>query len=112
MALSRSTNNPESSTRNFTAAVLDLVAQIPTGRVMSYGAVAATLGSRAARQVGKIMAHHGASVPWWRVVRADGHPPDSHAHAAHAHYLKEGTPLVASSRGAGYRVNMKLAAMR
>jgi len=61
----------------FAEAVLDLVAQIPPGRVMSYGGIAAELGSRASRQVGKVMAYSGHEVPWWRVVHADGRPPDA-----------------------------------
>ncbi len=103
------------SERDFVSDVLDLVAQIPPGMVMSYGAVAAALGSRAPRQVGKIMAHYGSTtvdgmpVPWWRVVRADGRPPESHAEAALAHYLDEETPLMSRAHDGPVRVNMKLA---
>ena len=46
----------------------------PPGPAMTYGDVAAALGSRAARAVGAVMAHYGSDVPWWRVVRACGHP--------------------------------------
>lgn len=50
-----------------------LVAQIPYGRVMTYGQLAAMAGSpRAARIVGGI-AHWGdPSLPWQRVVKKDG----------------------------------------
>jgi alkylated DNA nucleotide flippase Atl1 len=34
---------------DFVGGVLDVVASIPAGRVMSYGQVAATIGSRSAR---------------------------------------------------------------
>ena len=39
------------------------------------------------------MASHGAGMPWWRVVRADGSLPPSHQDEARQSYLEEGTPL-------------------
>jgi len=53
--------------------VYELVAEIPRGRVMTYGQIAALAGSpRAARIVGGI-AHYGdLSLPWQRVVKKDG----------------------------------------
>ena len=50
-----------------------LVAQIPKGRVMTYGQIAALCGNaRAARIVGGI-AHFGdPALPWQRVVKKDG----------------------------------------
>lgn len=92
---------------SFTEAVLDLVAQIPPGQVMSYGSIAAALGSRAPRRVGKVMAHGGADVPWWRVVHSDGRPVDGHEEVALGHYRAEGTPLRHGETG--YRVAMRLA---
>ncbi len=58
---------------NFRERVLDLVSQIPEGRVMTYGQIAAMCGSpRAARIVGGI-AHRGPTeLPWQRVVKKDG----------------------------------------
>lgn len=94
----------------FAEAVLDLVAQIPPGSVMSYGGIAAELGSRAARQVGKVMAHSGHTVPWWRVVHSDGRPADGHEDSALEHYRAEGTPL--RHRAADYRVAMRDAVWR
>jgi alkylated DNA nucleotide flippase Atl1 len=80
---------------------------------MTYGDVAASLGSRAARMVGQVMAYYGSSVPWWRVVRASGHPPSGHEHIALEHYRAEGTPLVGGLRADGtrtaYRVDLPLA---
>jgi alkylated DNA nucleotide flippase Atl1 len=73
--------------------VLRLVETIPPGRVMSYGAIAAWVGQGGPRQVGHVMATYGGSVPWWRVVRADGTLPDSHKTHARQCYLEEGTPL-------------------
>lgn len=53
--------------------VCELVAQIPKGRVMTYGQIAALCGKpRAARIVGGI-AHYGDQhLPWQRVVKKDG----------------------------------------
>jgi methylated-DNA-protein-cysteine methyltransferase related protein len=53
--------------------VYDLVAQIPRGRVMTYGQVAALCGAAwAAWEVGQI-AHTGPSdLPWQRVVNKQG----------------------------------------
>ena len=77
----------------FAERVLDLVAQIPSGRVLTYGQVAGHLGSGAARAVGTVMARYGGGVPWHRVIRADGRPPIGHEHEALARYRQEGTPL-------------------
>ncbi|MCP2030096.1 alkylated DNA nucleotide flippase Atl1 [Okibacterium sp. HSC-33S16] len=87
----------------FVAIVLDIVESIPRGRVMSYGQIAATFGSRSARGVGRVMSQHGSDLPWWRVVRAGGLPPQCHDDEARAHYDAEGTPLVTRADG-GYRI--------
>ncbi|GAA4159923.1 hypothetical protein GCM10022286_15170 [Gryllotalpicola daejeonensis] len=94
----------------FTEAVLDIVAQIPPGLVLSYGAIAAELGSRASRQVGKVMRNYGHEVTWWRVVHSDGRPPDGHEDDALEHYRAEGTPL--REGAAGYRLAMREALWR
>ena len=60
---------------DYTDAVLEVVALIPPGRVMTYGDVAWTFGRPGARAVGMVMRYHGSSVAWWRVIRAGGHPP-------------------------------------
>ena len=92
----------------FVERVLAVVEGIPPGQVMTYGDVAAALGSRAARMVGQIMAYYGSTVPWWRVVRASGHPPVDHAHLALQHYRAEGTPLLGGG-AAAYRVDLSRA---
>lgn len=58
---------------DFRQRVEDLVRQIPRGRVMTYGQLAALCGNaRAARIVGGI-AHFGdPSLPWQRVVNKQG----------------------------------------
>lgn len=77
--------------------VLQCVETVPRGRVTTYGAVAEVVGAVAGgggpRLVGSVMAGHGAPVPWWRVVRADGSLPLSHQGEARQCYLAEGTPL-------------------
>jgi alkylated DNA nucleotide flippase Atl1 len=78
---------------DFVDAVLEIVDSIPPGHVMTYGDVAAALGSRGARMVGQIMARYGDRVPWWRVVRAGGLPPVEHERAALERYRAEATPL-------------------
>jgi methylated-DNA-protein-cysteine methyltransferase-like protein len=75
--------------REFRDRVFALVAQIPKGKVMTYGQIAALCGSpRAARIVGGI-AHFGVpDLPWQRVVMKDGslasgYPGGVHGHKAH-----------------------------
>ena len=49
------------------------MAQIPRGRVVSYGQIARLLGSpRAARQVGWAMRQCPEELPWQRVIMSDG----------------------------------------
>jgi alkylated DNA nucleotide flippase Atl1 len=89
----------------FVGDVLEVVDSIPPGHVLSYGDVAALLGSRAARAVGSVMRRYGHAHPWWRVVRAGGLPPTGHETRAREHYEAEGTPLRAISRQPGYAVD-------
>lgn len=57
----------------FAQQVLDVVTSIEEGDVMAYSEVAAEAGKPgAARAVGGILRRHGAGVPWWRVVAANG----------------------------------------
>ncbi len=90
----------------FVDAVLAVAADIPPGRVATYGDVAALLGSRGARAVGQVMARYGSEVAWWRVVRAGGRPPTGHASRAREHYEAEGTPLLPASNEDGYRIDL------
>jgi len=89
----------------FAESVLDLVEQIPPGRVMAYADVATVLGSGGARAVGTVMARFGSGVPWHRVIRSDGSPPAGHEAEALRRHRREGTPLVAS----GTRVDIAAA---
>lgn len=94
----------------YTERVLDVVASIPPGRVMTYGDVAAVFGRRGARAVGMVMRYHGHGLPWWRVIRSGGHPPAGKGELARAEYEREGTPLVAATTDAGYRIDYDSAA--
>jgi alkylated DNA nucleotide flippase Atl1 len=78
--------------------VLSVVETVPAGRVTTYGAIADLVGWGGPRRVGTVMSTYGGSVPWWRVVRADGSLPPSHDEEARAHYLDEGTPFRSSGR--------------
>lgn len=95
---------------DFVGSVIEVVESIPPGKVMPYGEVAAAVGSRAPRAVGRVMALYGEDLPWWRVIRASGQPPQCHEDQALPHYEEEGTPLVRSADG--YRINLRLARHR
>jgi methylated-DNA-protein-cysteine methyltransferase-like protein len=61
--------------KNFYQYVYDLVRQVPPGRVVTYGQVAALLGSpQAARAVGYALRFlpAGSEVPWHRVINHQG----------------------------------------
>jgi methylated-DNA-protein-cysteine methyltransferase-like protein len=58
-----------------TRRILDIVREIPEGRVASYGQVAELAGiPRGARQVGRALGSQpdGDDVPWHRVIQASG----------------------------------------
>ena len=95
-------------TDEFAEAVLGVVESIPAGSVMSYGDIAAAIGSRAPRAVGAVMATGGSDAPWWRVVRADGRPAQGLEAEALRRLRAEGAPLSPS----GERVAMRLARHR
>lgn len=52
--------------------ILACVESIPPGKVMTYGDVAEYTGTRAVRMVGRVLSLDGGTVPWHRVLRADG----------------------------------------
>jgi alkylated DNA nucleotide flippase Atl1 len=96
---------------DFVSRVLDVVESIPAGSVMTYGGVAAALGSRAARAVGQVMARYGGEVAWWRVVRASGQPAINHESRALEHFRAESTPLTWAPSGT-WRVDLRRARHR
>ena len=80
----------------YVEAVLELAAMVPAGTALAYGDVAELLGAGGPRQVGSVLSHHGSSVPWWRILKANGDAPPGHEREALALYLAEGTPLLGS----------------
>jgi alkylated DNA nucleotide flippase Atl1 len=77
----------------FARAVLDVVARIPRGRVMTYGDVAEYLGHGSPRTVGAVLSKHGREVPWQRVVQASGRPAEPLLATALELLRKEGCPV-------------------
>lgn len=94
---------------SFAEHVLAIVDSIPAGKCLTYGDVAALIGSRAARAVGNVLRHSGGGHPWWRVIRSGGHPPLGLEADALQHYLAEGTRLTTSTTTCGYRVEYAVA---
>ena len=84
--------------------VLAIVESIPPGKVLAYGDIAELLGSGGPRSVGRVMSLHGGSVPWWRVIKADGSPPECHDSRAMREWVAERTPLRPNGK-----VDMRLA---
>lgn len=61
--------------QTFTERALKIIKQIPPGKIMTYGQVAAAAGSpRAARQVTRILHSMSAkyNLPWHRIVNVQG----------------------------------------
>jgi methylated-DNA-protein-cysteine methyltransferase related protein len=54
------------------ARILACVEAIPRGRVMTYGDVAEFAGANTPRLVGHVLSSDGGTVPWHRVLKADG----------------------------------------
>lgn len=88
--------------------VLRAVEQVPPGRVVSYGDVGALVGT-GPRHVGRIMAHWGAGVAWWRVTNRAGDLPGDLLARARPHWEREGIEVRADGRGCrftAYRVDL------
>lgn len=85
--------------------VREAVIAIPAGCVASYADIGKRIGA-GPRQVGRAMSLLDESVPWWRVVHADGTPASCHGGRAPELLNDEGTPMH------GNRVDMKRARRR
>ena len=86
---------------DFEGAVLEVLAALGEGEVMSYGELASAAGHRgAARAVGNLLRATAEPVPWWRVVRADGRlaAPD---HTSQARKLSREGVVVRDGRVVG-----------
>src|SRR4051812_47957043 len=92
-------SNPE-----FLEGVLGTVEAIPPGKVLAYGDIAELIGLGGPRSVGHVMSRHGGGVPWWRVIQADGSPPQGKEARARREWIAERTPLRPNGK-----VDMKLA---
>ncbi|MEP7194733.1 MAG: MGMT family protein [Actinomycetota bacterium] len=90
---------------DFAEAVLDVVDQIPAGKVLAYADIAELLGRGGPRQVGSVMSRYGSSVTWWRVIRASGEAPRGLEDEAIARWRSEGTALLRGPLRGG-RVDM------
>jgi methylated-DNA-protein-cysteine methyltransferase-like protein len=73
--------------------VLEIIASIPRGTVLSYGEVADRAGVRSARIVGRILSENDVE-GWHRVLRYDGSPAP--------HLAKKQTALL-KSEGVRFR---------
>lgn len=78
--------------------VLRAVEQVPRGRVVSYGDVAALVGI-GPRQVGTIMRLYGANVTWWRVTNAAGDLPAALMDEVRERWALEGILVKRNGRG-------------
>jgi O-6-methylguanine DNA methyltransferase len=67
--------------KNFFAQVYEEVKKIPEGKVMTYGQIAAKIGTKDARRVGDALHANkeGSGVPCHRVVNKDGRLAPSYA---------------------------------
>jgi len=89
----------------FYESIYKVVAQIPEGRVLSYGQIAKMLNRpRSAREVGRAMRLCPEELPWHRVVMSDGSiAGGGHAEERRLRLLEEGIPFRLDGR-----VDMKL----
>lgn len=76
-----------------------MIRAVPEGSVLTYGEVAAEAGyPGAARAVGTLLAGSGGTLPWWRIVAANGRLVPGHERE-HARRLRaEGVELSPAGR--------------
>jgi methylated-DNA-protein-cysteine methyltransferase-like protein len=89
----------------YSSDVLNIVTQIPAGKVLTYGDIAELVGKGSGRTVGAVMSRHGHEVAWHRVVLSSGHPNPAGPQEALRLLVDDGTPL---ARG-GKRVDLAAA---
>jgi methylated-DNA-protein-cysteine methyltransferase-like protein len=100
--------SPRGAPLSFYDAVMKAVRAIPRGEVRSYSQVALYAGRPgAARGVGQELKglQHPRSVPWWRVIRADGTLAPSVGHEQARRLRAEGIEV--QQRGEVFRVKVK-----
>ena len=81
--------------------VLRAVEQVPRGRVVSYGDLAALVGC-GPRYVGSVMKVYGGNVTWWRVTNASGDLPAPLRERARQVWAEEG--ILVKPNGLGCRI--------
>lgn len=81
--------------------VMRAVEQVPRGRVVSYGDVAALVGV-GPRYVGSVMKAYGGNVAWWRVTNAAGDLPAPLRERARQQWAEEG--ILMKPNGLGCRI--------
>jgi methylated-DNA-protein-cysteine methyltransferase related protein len=79
--------------------VLRAVEQVPRGRLVAYGDIAALVGV-GPRQVGAVMRRWGGNVTWWRVTNADGDLPVHLREESRVLWAEEGILMKRNGRGA------------
>ncbi|WP_261553651.1 MGMT family protein [Frankia tisae] len=86
--------------------VLDAVARIPPGKVMTYGDVAEYVGAGTGRTVGAALSRYADDdLPWHRVIRSTGEPNPAAPVEALRRLAVDRTPLSAN----GERVDLAAA---
>jgi methylated-DNA-protein-cysteine methyltransferase-like protein len=86
-------NSCSAEDRSLAERILACVESIPTGKVMSYGDIAEYVGSNAPRNVGRVLAADGGTVPWHRVIRSDGRCAEHLRSEQLARLRSEGVPI-------------------
>ena len=83
--------------QNLTPLQRSLIAAVEglsVGQVVSFGDVARMAGHpRAARAAGSVLANSADTLPWWRVVYADGHLPPCNPSLQSERLSEEGVQL-------------------
>ncbi len=75
-------------------AIAEAVLDLALGEVVSFGDIAARAGRpEAARAAGAVLAESADSLPWWRVVYADGHLPPCNPGLQAERLAEEGVEL-------------------
>ncbi len=83
----------------FEQSILEVLASVGPGEVVTYGEVALEAGRPgAARAVGAFLAEHGGDVCWWRVVTSSGRLVPGHE-VEHARRLRAEGVEVDETRG-------------
>ncbi len=103
-------NSTRQGLSSFDRRVLDLVDQIPSGRVMTYGSIAEWLQQGSPRLVARVMSTKSdPDTPWQRVLRADGTCAPVVAAEQERLLRAEGVPFIAGGNASVAHVDLRLA---